>query len=83
MERAALPEATRTLRRLGETLGLFWDANGAEVAIPDEVQALVTQRDQARLQKQWQRADELRAEIQALGFVLEDQKGGTRARRKL
>jgi len=83
VERAALPEATRTLRRLGETLGLFWDANGAEEAIPDEVQALVTQRDQARLQKQWQRADELRAEIQALGFVLEDQKGGTRARRKL
>jgi len=83
VERAALPEATRTLRRLGETLGLFWDAKRAAEAVPDEVQALVKQRDEARLQKQWERADELRDKILALGYVLEDQKGGTRARRKL
>ena len=81
-ERAALPEASRTLRRLGETLGLFWGAQAEETAAPDEVQALVRQRDEARLQKQWQRADDLRAKIEALGYVLEDQKGGTRARRK-
>ena len=36
-----------------------------------------------QVQKQWQRADELRDRILALGYVLEDQKGGTRARRKL
>src|SRR5882672_8627626 len=83
VERAALPEATRTLRRLGETLGLFWDAKRVAETVPDEVQALVRQRDEARLQKQWQRADELRDKILALGYVLEDQKGGTRARRKL
>ena len=82
-DRAALPEATRTLRRLGETLGLFWEGKVAEETVPDEVEALVRQRDEARLQKQWQRADELRDRILALGFVLEDQKGGTKARRKL
>jgi len=81
-ERASLPEASRTLRRLGETLGLFWGARAEEGPVPEEVQSLVRQRDEARLQKQWQRADELRAKIEALGFVLEDQKGGTRARRK-
>ena len=81
-DRAALKEATATLRRLGETLGLFWDAGAREVPVPDEVQELVRQRDEARLQKDWKGADELRDEIQALGFVLEDQKGGTRARRK-
>jgi cysteinyl-tRNA synthetase len=80
--RAALAEATRTLRRLGETLGLFWNAKGREEAVPEEIQTLVRQRDEARLQKQWQRADELRDRIQTLGYVLEDQKGGTRARRK-
>jgi len=83
VERAALPDATATLRRLGETLGLFWDAKRAQEAVPDEVQAIVRQRDEARLQKQWQKADELRDKILALGYVLEDQKGGTRARRKL
>ena len=51
--------------------------------VPEEIQALTRQRDEARLQKQWQLADELRDRILALGYVLEDQKGGTRARRKL
>jgi cysteinyl-tRNA synthetase len=32
--------------------------------------------------EQWRRADELRDEILALGYVLEDSKGGTRARPK-
>ena len=81
-DRAALKAATATLRRLGETLGLFWDAGARESSVPDEVQELVRQRDEARLQKDWKRADELRDKIQALGYVLEDQKGGTRARRK-
>jgi len=82
-ERMALAHATRTLRSLGETLGLFWGGKPREEEAPDEVQDLVRQRDEARLQKQWQRADELRDKILALGYVLEDQKGGTRARRKL
>ncbi|HYQ88178.1 MAG TPA: cysteine--tRNA ligase [Candidatus Binatia bacterium] len=82
-DRAALPHATRTLRRLGETLGLFWEGKVREEEVPDEIQALVRQRDEARLQKQWQSADELRDQIQTLGYVLDDQKGGTRARRKL
>jgi cysteinyl-tRNA synthetase len=34
------------------------------------------------MQKKWKRADELRDEILALGYVLEDSNGGTRARRK-
>ncbi|HZI89316.1 MAG TPA: cysteine--tRNA ligase [Candidatus Polarisedimenticolia bacterium] len=82
-DRAALAEATQTLRRLGETLGLFWEGKPREEEVPDAIQSLVTQRDEARLQKQWKRADELRDQILALGYVLEDQKGGTRARRKL
>jgi cysteinyl-tRNA synthetase len=82
-ERSDLAFATQTLRRLGETLGLFWDGKPREEEVPEEVQALARQRDEARLQKQWQRADELRDQILSLGYVLEDQKGGTRARRKL
>jgi len=82
-DHAALPEAARTLRRLGGTLGLFWEDKVAVEDAPDDVQAIVKQRDEARLQKQWRRADELRDQILALGYVLEDQKGGTRARRKL
>ncbi|HEX3112349.1 MAG TPA: cysteine--tRNA ligase [Candidatus Eisenbacteria bacterium] len=81
-DRAALPEAGRTLRRLGELIGLFWGSGKPEVEVPETVQSLVLQRDEARIQKQWRRADELRDEILALGYVLEDSKGGTKARPK-
>ncbi len=82
-ERAALPGAGRTLRALGSTIGLFWTSGEeAPEEVPEEVQSLVRERDKARVEKQWKRADELRDAIMALGYVLEDQKGGTRARRK-
>ena len=81
-DRAALPEAGRTLRRLGELIGLFWGSGKPEVEVSETVQSLVRQRDEARIQKQWRRADELRDEILALGYVLEDSKGGTKARPK-
>ncbi|MGE5177003.1 MAG: cysteine--tRNA ligase [Hyphomicrobiales bacterium] len=82
LERAALPAAGRHLREMGQTIGLFWSEAVPEEEAPESVQALVRQRDEARLQKQWARADQLRDEILALGYLLEDGKGGTRARRK-
>ncbi|HEX7077335.1 MAG TPA: cysteine--tRNA ligase [Candidatus Eisenbacteria bacterium] len=82
IEKAALPVAGRHLREMGSTIGLFWGAAAAEEEAPEGVQELVRQRDEARLQKRWARADQLRDEIMALGYVLEDSKGGTRARRK-
>ncbi len=81
-DRAAAAEAGRTLRNLGRIIGLFASADGGEEEVPDNIQALVLQRDEARVQKEWKRADQLRDEILALGYVLEDSKGGTRARRK-
>ena len=81
--RAAVADAGQTLRSLGEVIGLFWGGVAVEEAVPEHVQSLVRQRDESRIQKQWKRADELRDEISALGYVLEDSKEGTRARRKV
>ena len=81
-DRRAVQDAGHKLKRLGEIIGLFWGSNASEEEAPEAVQTLVRQRDEARMQKQWKRADELRDEILALGYVLEDAKGGTRARRK-
>jgi len=81
-DHAAVAEAGRTLRRLGGIIGLFQGAGAEEEDVPESVQALVRQRDEARLEKNWKRADELRDEILAKGYLLEDAKGGTRARRK-
>jgi len=81
-ERAALPTAGLRLKELGGVIGLFWGGAMPDEDVPEAVQALVRSRDESRMQKRWKRADELRDEILALGYVLEDSKGGTRARRK-
>ena len=81
-DRAAVAEAGKTLLRLGSIVGLFATSEAPEEEAPETVQALVQQRDEARVQKDWKRADQLRDEILALGYLLEDAKGGTQARRK-
>ena len=81
-DRAAVAAAGQTLYRLGSTVGLFATAEVPEEVAPETVQTLVRQRDEARVQKDWKRADQLRDEILALGYLLEDAKGGTQARRK-
>ncbi len=52
-----------------------------EQAVPAEIAALVAAREEARRQRDWARADGLRDEIQAAGFLLEDGPQGTRVRR--
>lgn len=49
--------------------------------IPANIQALLDERARARSDKNWQRSDELRDEIQSHGFLLEDSKGGTKVLR--
>lgn len=41
--------------------------------ISDEIKKLIKQREELRKQKQWREADEMRKEIEALGFKVEDQ----------
>ncbi|MBI4434827.1 cysteine--tRNA ligase [Candidatus Uhrbacteria bacterium] len=49
---------------------------GKKVRVPRAVVALVAAREDARLRKDWARADVLRSQIQALGWSVEDAKGG-------
>ena len=46
------------------------------VEVPEEVKALAEERWQAKKSKNWARADELRAEIDKLGFAVKDGKDG-------
>jgi cysteinyl-tRNA synthetase len=54
---------------------------GEDTLGPEE-QALFDERQQARLSRDFRRADEARARLEALGVVLEDSAKGTRWRRK-
>lgn len=63
---------------LGRVLGLSMTGNAsarAQVFLPErhaQIAALVEERDEARRRRDWARADALRAELDALGVVLED-----------
>lgn len=86
-------EDPETLRALalelladGELIGLLthnpeaW-FKGEDSADDAAIDALVAERDQARVQRNFARADELRDQLQALGIELEDGSGSTRWRR--
>ncbi len=49
-------------------------------AIPDEILDLARQRDAARSAKDWAAADQLREELQAAGYTIEDSAQGTQVR---
>ena len=50
----------------------------AEVALPEEAEALVRRREEARKSKDWQTADAIRQQLKAMGIVIEDTAQGVR-----
>ena len=79
--RADFAAGTGELRRLGGALGLFQRADAVS-GPPPEVDRLVAERGQARAQRDWKRADEIRKELGALGWAVEDTAAGARVTRK-
>lgn len=53
-----------------------------KVTVPTAVTKLLTDREQARKSKDFAKADELRQQIEAAGFVIDDTPGGARVKRK-
>ncbi len=83
------------LRHLGGVLGLLQSApedflreaagsgTGTESSLSDAaIDGLIAQRLKARAEKDWTEADRIRAELDALGILLEDGATGTSWRRK-
>ena len=76
------------LRQLGDLIGILQsDAEsylrgGASANDGDaEIDALVAQRNEAKANKEWSTADEIRNKLQEMGIVLEDGPSGTTWRR--
>lgn len=71
------------LDAIGEVLGLYRDRMGKPAEITDEatldglVKLLINLRMQARKNKDFNTADQIRAQLKALGIILEDEKSGT------
>ena len=62
-----------TIKKIDEVFGLKL-MEEEEIAIPREVKNLVDEREKARKEKDWKRADELREEIREAGFEISDGK---------
>jgi len=80
MDPAAAAAALATWDKLDSVLGV-----GAprEVEVPAEITALVEARQAARKAKDFKRADALRDELKAKGWVVEDTPKGARAKRPM
>ena len=55
----------------------FGFANVKKDSIPDEIMAIVKEREQARLDKDWAKSDELRKKINEIGYEVKDTENGS------
>jgi cysteinyl-tRNA synthetase len=79
VDRAGAEQVEDFLNEIDQVLGIFYGVPGEEEAssLTDELQALVEERQTARKEKNWARADEIRDLFLERGFVLEDTPDGT------
>ena len=65
------------MMQFDEVLGVIGKVE-VEEALPADVDALVQKREEARKAKNWKEADAIRAQLKAMGIVLEDTAQGVR-----
>jgi len=74
-------DTIKTMKELGNVLGIFEKENTAEEQLPAEVEQLINQREEARNKKDWKQADFVREKIRQMGFIVEDTSDGPRWRK--
>ncbi len=70
-----------TIKKMDEVFGLDLLKN-EKMKIPDEIEKLVEQRETARKEKDWKKADELREKINKLGYSIDDTENGSKIKRE-
>jgi cysteinyl-tRNA synthetase len=80
-DEAALRADRAILRQLLGILGLLKSVRGDETQVPEDVMILLEERTACRRAKEWARADAIRAEVEKVGYSVEDTPDGPVARR--
>ena len=80
--------AVRKIREASAVLGILEEepaeylrkrksAGGLPDIVPEEIERFIEERNSARKEKNWKKADEIRDHLNSLGIVLEDRADGT------
>jgi cysteinyl-tRNA synthetase len=77
ISKAEATDIGRLMMRVDEVLGVIGKVE-AEEALPQDIDALVQKREEARKAKNWKEADAIRAQLKEMGIVLEDTAQGVR-----
>lgn len=77
----AVDSVLQILEELGGILGIWFDETVDDGLSDAAIEALVQERQEARKNKDWQRADAVRDQLKAAGIVLEDTPQGIRWKR--
>ncbi len=71
------------LKTWNEVLAIFdFDLLESNEVVPNEIIALLAERNEAKLQKNYKESDRIRDELDALGYKIIDEKNGARVERK-
>ena len=80
VDRQGAEQVNAFLEEIDQVLGVFYqlpDDEAVEADLPEELKALIAEREAARKARNWARADEIRDTFQDLGYTLEDTPEGT------
>ncbi|MBS1271886.1 MAG: Cysteine--tRNA ligase [Candidatus Marinimicrobia bacterium] len=75
MTNSGAVKALKTLRQFDEILDVL-ESSEKEQDVPKEIQQLLQEREEARAAREYDKADAVRDEIQAKGFIVEDTPDG-------
>ena len=72
--KAAIQKTLDLIHELGNVLGLF--TKSTKKSIDNEIEALIEERNKARQEKNWAKADEIRDKLKEMNIVLKDTPNG-------
>lgn len=77
-DKDTISEALKFLDETTEVLGIMYENKTKNVELSDdEIKQLIDERNEARKQKNWKRADEIRDELKSKNVIIEDTPKGT------
>lgn len=80
LSKSDVKEILAFLKQIDECFGfIFWGRE--KQIIPSEIQKLADQREQYRKDQNWAKADELRKQIESLGWLLDDTPSGPKPKK--